>query len=178
MQRIGFVKDIFNEIWKLYNEGQFKKDKKYLVEINEYKGSKTEEQLKMYNATLREIQKVMFPYTGQTRDRLHNAFLNDLGILETKDGEPIVIKISADYDYMKDSEFHLKSIRTFIDTDGKEKRECYVLKESKNFTTEQFSQLIDALVQFVEDNELQDKIDTRYLQNLVKKGKEIGGKQC
>ena len=167
MRLDGTIKEIGNKIYELYKEGKFNKEKNYQCEIKQHKENKTERQRSYYWATLREYALAC----REPQEVIHNKILGNLGYVLTRTriikGEEKVIfeKVyrPPEYNYLK-SNIHLKPT-------GKKNEdgylEYYVLQNSENFTTQQYSELIDFLHNEIIDTGYDDRININFSINEI-----------
>lgn len=148
-----FISDVMSKV--------IHKDKKYVVEVKELKGCKNEEQRSRYWIMVRQYAKAV--KVGQSE--IHNIQLAELGILQ-KDiqGSYITELHKPDYNWQKDYYNHLKPTGTIIkDNKGNELRVFYRLKNSEDFTTEEYSRLIDTIINNIIQDGLDNVIDVNYV---------------
>lgn len=88
----------------------------------------------------------------QPRSAVHNLLLNEYGeIAKDENGEPITVVMRESYNYLTDPDLHLMPTGHSFEKDGK-RYDIYVkLVDSKNLTRKQFSVLIDAAKETLEE---------------------------
>lgn len=140
-----FIEDVKNNI--------IDKNKKYIVEIKKLKDGKTSEQRARYWVMLRQYAKAV----GVGQSEIHNIQLAELGIIsKDKDGTYETELHKPDYKWEKDYKNHLKPTGTIIQSpNGQELRVFYKMKNSEDFTTEEYSNLIETII----NNIIQDGLD-------------------
>ena len=158
---IGTTKEIYKEFVKDNQNKVYKQDKKYVCEIKELKGNKTDEQRSRYWCLVREYSKKV--QVGQSE--IHNIQLAELGILaKDNEGVPITQMHRPDYNWQKDYYRHLKPTGTILkDKNGGEMRVYYVLKNSEDFTTEEYSRLIETIINNIIQDGLDNEIDVNFM---------------
>ena len=158
---IGKPAEINKQFAKECNAGVFKLNKEYVCEVKEIKGGKTDAQRSRYWAMAREYARLL--KVGQSE--IHNIQLAELGIIaRDNDGTPMTQLHKPDYNWQKDYYRHLKPTGTIIKTqNGEELRIFYVLKNSEDFTTEEYSQLIETIINNIIQDGLDNEIDINYM---------------
>ena len=157
---IGTPKEINSQFIADVKGNIVKTNKKYICEIKELKKGKTDEQRARYWAMVRQYAKAV--KVGQSE--IHNIQLAELGILQ-KDiqGSYVIEMHKPDYDWKKDYYSHLKPTGTLIkDKKGNELRVFYKLKNSEDFTTDEYCQLIDTITNNIIQDGLDNVIDINF----------------
>ena len=158
---VGKANDIGNQYFREYKEGRYKKDKIYKMEVKELKGDKSEKQRNMYWTCLRQYALAL----REPQTKIHNQNLSRLGYIKTEskvvNGEVVAKPILR---YMKKGWDYENSPLHFLPT-GKEKDgedEYYVLQSSEDFDTQQYSELIDYLINEIIDNGYDDRVNINW----------------
>lgn len=154
---IGKPMEINKQFARECNAGVFKSDKEYICEIKEIKSGKTDKQRSRYWCMVRKYAELA--RVGQSE--IHNIQLAELGILaKDNEGVPITQMHRPDYNWQKDYYRHLKPTGTILkDKNGGEMRVFYVLKNSEDFTTEEYSRLIETIINNIIQDGLDNEID-------------------
>lgn len=158
---IGTTRQIYKEFIDDNKKGQYDLEKTYKCEIKDLKGDKTEAQRSRYWVMVREVAKLV----KESPWYIHNRNLRDLGIIEKDEkGEEMYMLLDKDYNFERDYSHHLKDTQTYIKMqDGSIKRLFLVLKDSEDFTTDEYSQLIDMCISNIQQDGLDNEIDTNYM---------------
>ena len=158
---IGTPREIYKQYTKDCQTKQYNLEKQYKCEIKELKGGKTEAQRSRYWALVREYARLM----NVSQWLIHNHNLYDLGIAETDaKGEEMIMLLDKDYDYEHDYSHHLKDTHNLWQMkDGTIKREYIVLKSSEDFTTDEYSRLIEMCISNIQQDSLNNEIDINYM---------------
>lgn len=158
---IGTTRQIYKEFTEDNKAGQYDLQKTYKCEIKELKGGKTEAQRARYWALVREMANLV----KESQWYIHNRNLYDLGIAEKDgNGEDMVMLLDEDYDYQHDYIHHLKDTPKRIKLqDGSIKRIFIVLKRSEDFTTEEYSNLIETMINNIIQDGLDNEIDVNFV---------------
>lgn len=164
---IGTTRQIYKEFTEDNKTGQYDLKKKYICEIKEFKGGKTDEQRALYWATLREYSKLLQRSGVKINDdMLHKIQLEELSILKTDSNGDFSFKLlkpNTDFKTYKDC--HIKPTDSIVkDKNGNYMRVFVELKSSEDFTTEEYSRLIENL----QNNIIQDGLDNEIDVNFVR----------
>ena len=148
-----FVSDVMSKV--------IREDKKYVAEVKELKGGKTDEQRARYWSMVRQYAKAV--KVGQSE--IHNIQLAELGIIsKDRDGTYETELHKPDYNWQKDYINHLKPTGTIYKAPNGEKlRVFYKMKNSEDFTTEEYSRLIDTIINNIIQDGLDNVIDVNYV---------------
>lgn len=157
---IGTTRQIYKDFTEDNKSGQYDLEKQYVCEVKELKG-KSDAQRSRYWATIREVAKLV----NESQWYVHNKQLYDLGITEKDgNGEDMVMLLDKDYDYMRDYSHHLKDTPNLIKLqDGSLKRIYLVLKSSEEFSAEEYSRLIETLINNIIQDGLDNEIDINFI---------------
>lgn len=159
---IGTPKQINKEFCEECKAGGYKLDKKYVCEIKELRGGKTEEQRARYWATLREYTKLkQLSGIDTTEDEEHKEILADLKIYATdSNGDIKYILLRPGTDYKKYMDCHIcPTSGRVVNKDGESKQIFIQLKRSEEFNTEEYSRLIERLNSIIIQEGLENEIN-------------------
>lgn len=163
---IGTTREIFRDFTNDNKLGQYNLDKKYMCEVKEFRGGKTDEQRALYWATLREYSKLLQRSGIKiTDDMLHKIQLEELSIFKTDSNGDYSFKLlkpNTDYKTYKDC--HIKPTDSIVkDKNGNDMRVYVELKSSEDFTTEEYSRLIEILQNNIIQDGLDNEIDVNFM---------------
>ena len=167
MEIKGKIKDVYNQFRQACIDKKFDLEKKYNLYIVEEKEKTPEEirrleQNSKYWALLREFAK----WGGISQTEMHNNIMKEYApiVMEKKEDGKLHKKwviLPSDYPWQKEMYYHyLPSGKKTKDEQGKEYELFYVLKKSSKMTVNEFSELLNGLINEILGSEA--PIDVNY----------------